>query len=802
MFPGFLSFAQPTSSIDGSVTSIDQAILPYATVILKSETDSVFIRYTLTNQTGQFRFDQLSHSTYWVEVRYIGFSSYSSEKFFVQPGDNTQLPPIQLTPQPGELEAVEIQGKRSLIVLHPDKLVLNVANTIYASSLNALEVLRKSPGVVITNNDEIRLAGTQGVAVYVDDKPIPLNGKNLTSYLQTLSASEIERVEIITNPSAKYDANGSGGILNIILKKGKKPGFNASVALEYSAGKNPWYDGSLSTHFRNSVLNIYGSYSHNSGVSVSHSEVDRQQESLLLQQSNDVRSLWNSNNVKGGIDFFLSKAAVLGFQFQHFFTYYDWTSNGRSPVSSTTSLSPDRLFISRYEIDGQRKNLNFNANFKASGKKGSQLKLDVDYGRYQNPNYTYQPNIFLDSLGQNVLSHRFYENDRNTEVDLWAIKGDHELKLGSGQLSTGAKLTYSDTHNRFDFFDVSRFREWDIDRSQQFAYSEDILALYTSYQHSFDKLTMVLGMRMEDTRSAGKLRALKPETHSDVTRHYISWFPSAGLSLAVGQKNSFQLNYSRRISRPSFNNLNPFLNPLDELTFEAGNPYLLPEYTQKLQLTHAFNYQVYTSIGLNYTRDRIIRMRERIDEEKSIFRLYNLASQRNLYVSVSASLSLTKWWSTYNNFMVYQLRNEADLGFDKAIEEKATSVYAFSQHTFTLPGKVMLEIYGWYNSPSLSNGNTRSRSIWSMDAGIRKKLWQDRGSLSLSITDVFYSNRWNNTAIFDGITVISRGYWDSRRLNLSLSYLLGNKSLKKTRLKQGLEEESQRLDMNQEKKKG
>lgn len=799
--------AQSTASLSGRVVSAKSEVIPYANVILNSTADPDSVQFELTNEEGNFKFHALKPNRYWIKVSFVGLPDYVSDTFLLVVDSTLQLPLIQLAEASNELTEVKVVGKRPLVVLRPNKIIFNVEGTINATGGNALELLRKSPGVIVDNNDAIRLAGAQGVLIYIDDKPSPLRGRDLASFLRTIQASEIKNIEIIANPSSKYDAEGSAGIINIQLKKDKSLGANANFNLGYSIGELPWYNGGVNFNNRNKKTNIFGSYSYSLGESVTNSQISRQQNDIQIAQTNRSVSGWNTHNLKSGIDLYLNKESTLGFQFKGYFTDYSWEDAGKAPISGVRQYPIDSILYTDYNFQGRRSNLNFNANYRLNYGEGNALNLDVDYGNYQNPAESIQDNTFYSPFEDQVLSRNNFETDNPTGIQIFSFKADLEKKLGQGILNAGLKITNNHTNNRFDFFNfVNDIRSFDFGRSQKFNYSENINAYYSTYQWNVNKLSLQAGLRAEQTNTRGILKAFRATLNNDVKRQYLNLFPSAGLSLELGPKNSLQLNYSRRIKRPSFQNLNPFLNPLDGLTAEQGNPYLKPEYTQKIQLTHAFNYQIYTSLSFSRTIDQIIRVGEISEGSNTVFRLRNLATQKNVSLSTSATHQLTNWWSTYNNLTLYYIQNRDELGgIEQLIDIEGTSLYIYSQQSFSLPADFSLEIYGWYNSPGVSGANTKSKAISSIDAGLRKKLWDNAATISISFSDIFRSSKWYSESYFDGIRLISSGYWDSRRFNLSFSYSLGNQKIKKVKDRSGVKEEDQRAapdDQEQRRKKG
>ncbi|MDW3646767.1 MAG: TonB-dependent receptor [Bacteroidia bacterium] len=792
---------QNHSSLKGYVSADGIPEISYAKVHLYLIEDSSIVARTLTDEQGEFWFKALAADNYQLKISFPGFLPFVSGVVSLGADEHLDSLNIELVKEAEFLDKIDITARRKTIILKADRTIFNISGTIHDNGLNSLELLKKAPGVVVNSREEISLAGLPNVQVQVNGKQVPLSGSDLAAFLKTIPSSEVEKIELINNPSASYDASGSGGIINIILKKNKLHGSKTILNLGYSKARAPWYNGGVNSYIRNKKLSLFGSYNINSGTNLSEGSSLRIQDAFSISQENEIQSNWDTHSFRTGLDIFLNEKSSLGFQFRKFNTRYEREENSDAPIFGSSLERIDSILISTFRNQGRRSNLTANLNFRSRFSRDHSFSIDADFGSLLNPNFSQQPNTYLNANRSRSLSEFNFESEKETAIDLWVLRSDMELNFGKSKIQTGVKETYSKTTNSFDFFNVNPFRVLDFQRSQDFEYRELISALYADFQHSSEKVNVQAGVRAEYTQLEGVLQAIQNSGPDTFKRSYLDLFPSAGISVNLNDKNSFQLNYSRRINRPSYTHLNPFLNQLDELSFEEGNPSLLPEYSNRFQLTHGLNYQIFTSISYSHTRNKIVRVRESKGISSTIFRYKNLAEQFNLSISTSMNFQLASWWNMYNNFMFYHLRNRADFGTGKIVNDQVSSFYVYSQQSISLPANFNFELYGWYNSPALSGANMRASSVWSLDAGISKKLLNERAKLNLTISDIFFTNRWQSQGVFDNIEIYSQGSWDSRRINLYFSLALGKTSVGELKLKDGLKAEGNRIDLEQEGKK-
>jgi hypothetical protein len=298
---------------------------------------------------------------------------------------------------------------------------------------------------------------------------------------------------------------------------------------------------------------------------------------------------------------------------------------------------------------------------------------------------------------------------------------------------------------------------------------------------------------MEQTDSEGDLTSLKPQEDETVKQDYVDFFPSGGITYQINQKHSMRLTYSRRIDRPNYRDLNPFEYKLDELTYQKGNPFLRPQYSNSFQLGHTFNYTLNTTLTYTHTIDLMAEITDTASNRAAFITNENVASQDVYSLGVSYPFALSKSWNVFANTTLSNTHNKADFGDGKIVDIRATTFNIYMQHSFTLPKNFTFEASGWYNSPGIWGGNFATNEIWAIDAGLSKKLWNNRGNIKLSVSDIFKSQGWSGRNDLGGLKLAASGEWESRQLKLNFTYLLGNSQLKGTRKRStGLEDESKR----------
>lgn len=790
-----LSAQSDNGLITGKVHDPDGNPVAFANVVLKLAKDSSLFKVEYSKEDGGFAILQIPAGAYWVDISYVGLPPYQSEVINLTDGQKLNLGQIDLNPGATELSEVVVKAQKPLLEIRPDRMVLNVEGSINATGNNAMDLLRKSPGVVIDNNDNISMLGRTGVQIYIDGKPSPLSSADLASFLKTIQSTEIEAIEIITNPSSRYDAESTAGIINIKMKKDKRLGANANLNLGGSMGEVGQYNGSINGNFRNKNLNTFGSFGYYDGENRNYMGIYREQSGLVFDQDGLNASDWSGQNFRLGTDFFLSKTQTIGFLVNGNLNDNGNQNNSRTLIGRLGESSVDSVLIAENMQSGTRDNLNFNLNYKIDNGKGSSWNFDADYGLFRNEGNSFQPNFYKDATETEILNERIFSTFTPTDIDIYTFKLDHERPMWGGKAEVGTKISLVQTDNSFNFFNVINGEDIrDLDRSNQFEYRENVNAGYVNFSKQIKKWGIQAGVRVEHTHSTGDLTSEKPTDNDFVERDYVDFFPSAGLTYSLNPKNTFQFSYSRRINRPSYQDLNPFEDRLDELTFQQGNPFLQPEYANNFQVSHSFNYRFNTTFSFSHTTDLITRQTEASGDKASYITWLNLDNQYVYSLNFSAPVPLAKWWSSYTSITGTYSQNKAENFSGNTVDLDATSFNIYSQQTFRLPKDVSFELSGWYNAPGLWGGTFEMDQMWSLDAGVQKKVLGGRGNLKVSVSDIFRTNKWHGVSEFGPLFMDVGGRWDSRRLRVNFSYMLGNTQVKGARKrKTGLEDEQRRV---------
>ena len=477
--------------------------------------------------------------------------------------------------------------------------------------------------------------------------------------------------------------------------------------------------------------------------------------------------------------------------------YSDITGHqrNRNYISNFYSGVTDSILISNQRYNSINNNFYANLNHHYKDTTGTELTTDFDYGYYNGTRNTYQPNEYTLPDGITPLSATYYKSNTPTTINIFTLKTDYSQSFFKGKLGAGYKVALVNTVNTFNFYNIEGgIATLDSSRSNKFDYTENVNAIYLNYQRTFNMIDVQVGVRMENTNSNGKLKTSATANDKDVKRSYTDFFPSAGITYNINKDNSAGLIYSSRIDRPNYQELNPFEYKLDELSFRKGNPFLNPQYSNKIELTHTYKYIITTSAGYSHTKDFFAQITDTLGEGKSYLMPRNLATEDVLSISLSASLQPFKWYSIYLNASVDNQKYKADYGGNKTINAQFTSFNLYGQNTFKLPYQFTFELSGWYNSGGVWGGSYKTKAQGSLDVGLQKKLLKDQATLKISYTDLLHTAPWDSYNTYAGIVSRAWGNWESQQLRVSFTWRFGNKQMKNIRQRSsGSEQEQKRI---------
>jgi len=791
-----MSYAQLSgSTVDGRVVDENQDPIAYATVVLFNSSDSTMTKAGNSEDNGSFHFEHIAPGSYYINISFVGYDTYNSQSFSATENNTTTLDVVKMSPFATELGEVVVAASKPLVEVKPDKTVFNVEGSVNAIGNNGLELLRKAPGVVVDNNERIMLSGKTGVKVYIDGRQSILSGDDLSSYLKSLQSTQIEAIEIITQPSAKYEADGNAGIINIRLIKDKSLGTNAIASLGYNQATHARYDGNLNVNSRTKNINVFANINYANGTNSDWNTFIRTTPDIYAYQDNRGLRDWDNKSLRAGFDITSGKNSTIGFLFDGYNNDENWNNNVTTKIAPDPSTPYTEILEGSNTVDTKRNNYNFNGNYRFDNHNGNVLNVDLDYGNYTSEGNSFQPNYYYDANTGELTDTRIFSSNTPTTIDIKTLKLDYEKPLWGGNLGAGFKLALINTDNTYNFYNVIDGNPiLDTDRSNQFTYDENVNAGYVSYGKQWKKIAFQAGVRVEQTNSKGVLTSYNEQNNETVKQDYVDVFPSGGITYQLNQKNSLRLNYSRRIDRPNYQDLNPFEFKLDEITFQKGNPFLRPQYSNSVSLTHTYNYTLNTSFTYSRTDDLMAELTDTAGMGGAFITTANVANQDVYAFNVSYPFNLSKIWSVFANTGVNYTHNKGDFGDGKTVDISATTFNIYAQNTFTLPKNFQIELSGWYNSPGIWGGNFATKQIWSIDAGIQKKIFKERGTLKLGVADIFNSQHWSGENNFGGLHLIAMGGWESRQFKANFTYLMGNSQVKGSRNRNtGMEDESKRI---------
>ncbi len=790
-----LQITASAQKISGRVLQADSKPAEFATVTIFNANDSTLVKGAITGDNGRYEFAGIASGRYYVQADVIGAGKNATPAFDYA-GKDRQLEDLTLREGSKELGEVTVTARRPPIEVKADKTVLNVEGTVNSTGLNALELLRKAPGVTVDNNENVTVKGKNGVKIMIDGREVPLDGKDLAAQLKGLQASDIANIEIISNPSAKYDAAGNAGIINIKLRKNKALGTNGNFGLEGTQGKTPKGGANLSLNHRGKDFSLFGSYNNHYGRWHNEQNFLREQNDLTFDQSakSYFMSRWNSARI--GADWNINSKHTVGVLLNGSTNPADWHSKSLTRIGRQENTgSVDSLLDAGNDIADHRKDLNANINYRFADTTGRSFNVDLDRGMYRIRGNSLQPNTYLSPDGQTLLNERIYRSLTPTDIDITTVKADYEQPLLKGTFSTGIKIADVRTDNTFDFFNIVDDEEIrDPNVSNRFKYRERTSAGYVNYQRQFGSLHVQAGLRVENTDYNGDLIANTPQNGANVGDNYTELFPSAALTYKINDKFGLNLTYSRRIDRPSYQDLNPFEFKLDELTYQKGNPMLRPQFTNSFELSPTYNGQPALTLGYSHTKDLFTQVLDTTDVRATFITNENLADQRNYTLTVNVPTPIAKWWEGFVSLTGFYSDFSAKFRDGYIAEQQYTAFNMYAEQTFRLPKGFSVQLSGWYNSRAFW-GTLRSTPQGAMDFGIQKKVFNDKGELRLRFGDILNTAGWGGENLFTpGLKMKAHGNWESRTVTLNFSYRFGSAEVKGARQRRtGLEDESKRV---------
>lgn len=742
------NFAQAqatTAKISGRVVDNNQKGIDGATVFLLSATDSILVKTTLADPDGSFSFASIKNGQYRIKVTYIGYQNFSGAAFSVN-NQAVILPAIIINPTAKALKQVEIIAQKAYIEQKIDRTVVNVGASISNTGANALEALEKAPGVTIDDNGQISLKGKGGVMVLIDDKPTYLSGEDLANYLKAMPASQLDQIELMTNPPAKYDAAGNAGIINIKTKRSKIRGFNGSLAASAGMAASWRTLESLNLNYHTAKVNWfalagYGVQNNFRRLDVTRTYLDAQGKvSSSYTEMAFFHPTTYSPNLKMGMDYYLSPKTTLGIVLTGTITSghnaNPVNSNLRNATGQIDSLINSNNYTKTKNHSGGI-NLNYSHQFDSLGKV---LTFDLDYLKYDNNrNQTFFNNTYnaAGALGgvQDIT------DNLPATIAIYAVKTDYVQPLrNKAKLSAGLKTSYVNTDNSANYFNlINGASVVDNNNTNRFLYRENISAAYASYNQEFKRLSLQAGLRMEHTDVSGHQLGNARAPDSSFAQHYTDLFPTVYLLYKLDStgNNTLKLSYGRRVSRPYYQDLNPFITILDKYSAFEGNPFLKPQYSTDYELM--YSYKSAFSVGLEYNPINGNQL-EYDFQQGSVFMATSINLGKRTFMGIEANLNINpvKWWTLSLHAELNHTSYHGQLP-DFYLDNSSTYCYFSNNNQFDFSHGWSGEIFSYYLSPGI-DGQFTHIFREQTNAGIAKKILKNKGTVKLSARDVFRAN--------------------------------------------------------------
>ncbi|MEO6730802.1 MAG: outer membrane beta-barrel family protein [Ferruginibacter sp.] len=779
-------------NIYGIVKAADNSPIESANVLLLTDKDSMLVKGTVTLAKGNFNFDNINPGKYLLSVSSIGFKENITTPFAVNKSGDIDAGVFRLTKATVDLDAVKVVTRKPMFEQKVDRMVIHVKSSITSAGGTALEVLEKSPGVVVNRqNNSIALNGKDGVVVMINGKISRMPINTVVQMLNGMNASNIDRIELITTPPANFDAEGNAGFINIILVTNPNKGLNGSYSLTMGYGNGYSPAGALNFNYRNKKINLFGDYS----FTWKNPEQDWTFYNRSMQQSviTENLSLTERDTKEGvqiarlGIDVQVSPKTIIGAIIGGYNSRWDMIANNK--LSILKNKVPDsNVIIVNTELNHWKHYMG-NVNFSHAIKEGETITADIDYLYYKDNNPNDYINRYFSGNGT-PLGEEKTTSGKLTPFTIWVAKIDYAKKISEKvNAETGIKMALSKFTNDVSVQTLHQ-ANWvkDPDLTSIYYLKEKIAAAYVAVNVVVStKTSLKLGLRYEYTNSN-----LGSATRQNIVdRKYGRFFPSLFVNHKLDDNNSFNISYSRRITRPTFRDMAPFVIFIDPYTFFSGNSALQPAFSNVYKADYVIRSFVFS---ISYTREdeSIAGFQPKVYKgNKQIFAAENLDNIKTVNISLSLPFTITSWWNMQNNLQGnWQQMNAVYKKGPFRVEQK--NIAFNSSQNLVLPRNYSAELSGFFQSKGLF-GAAVIKARGALNAGIQKKFADNKSKLRVAVDNIF------NGAAFNAVTDIpSENIYSSlaltfmfRTFKATYTYDFGNKTIKGKRNRSTASDEEQ-----------
>ncbi len=790
----FAQAGKTSVTISGSLLDEQSKPMPFATVSLLKAQDSTVVKGTLSNETGTYLFDHINAGSYIIKATVVGYQAAAKAFTLTDSSASFTVPVLKMQPGSHTLNTVTVSASKPLIEHKTDRIVMNVENSVLAAGNSALDILERAPGVSIDKDDNISLKGKQGVTVMINGKLTYLTSAQLATLLRSTDGTTIQSIEIITNPSAKYDAAGNSGIINIILKKNKQVGTNGSITAGAGYGAYGKDNENLSLNHKEGNLNIFGSFSHNDSKRIQNIGIkriipDSTAAPTYFSQTSPLIDADHDNSYRLGADYDLSSKNTIGFVASGYF-------NGEQDnVDDRTYIGPsfnqvDSLLHTVSGIHQTYHNIAFNLNdtYKLDTA-GQELSADLDYSQFKNNSVAQYITDYYLPDGSIQHPESFLGNLTPSTINIRTAKIDYTKPI-SKTLKFESGLKFSDVKTDNDLTEKDAASDPYIS-TNHFIYDEKIDAGYVNLNKDFKGYSVQAGLRAEYTSSLAN--GDSANVVSIIPRHYLNLFPSLFINHTINDKNEINFSYSRRIDRPQYDNLNPFVFHLDPYTYQLGNPYLKPQYTNNFEFNYTYNKNLTVTLGYSRTTDVITEVPGTDPATKVSFITEDNLQVQNAYnLNIFSPYTITKWWEGNVNATAFYLGFISN-GLEGGNLDRGQVAYNIrTTQTFTPIATYKAELTANYQS-DLTYGLYDVKPRYSVDAGISHSFDNKKANIKLSMSDIFNTLTNNVSSNYENTNLDITQKRETRITRLTFTYNFGNNKIKAREHQTGADDEKGRV---------
>lgn len=753
------------------VDSVSNLSLPNAGLILENDSDGSK-QTTTTNVAGNFVFTT-KPGDYTLLVKYVGYKEYHRKNIHVTTSD-ISINPIKLSLELNNLKTVNIQSKKPLITMTLDKVTMNISESSLSAGTTALEILRQAPGVQLAESGNVSL-NSKNVTVQIDGRQSYLSGEELKNWLSSQPSNAIDKIELISNPSAKYDA-ASSAIINIKTTKMLNYGSNGSFTLGAGSGKFGRGNSGVNLNYRKEKINIYGSYNF-MGLKQFSSLVNNR----ILQNNNQVTFLnedqysekgMNVNTVKAGADYDINSKNSIGILLRGNFTNRNRQDESTTPIG-LVNQSVDSTILTNINGNSSWVSPSANLFYKFNDLSKKQLlTVNGDFYRYGKTSNNIYTNNYFGNQNQFLHSGTQIRDNSPGYISIKSITADYEKKVKLGTLSAGLKSAFTTTNNDVTWENFDN-KSWNVDQSKtnHFIYDENISAAYVGLSRQMKKIGMQLMLRGEQTNVTGNSITMNTEFN----KNYFQLFPSIAFQYTKSPTNQFSLSYRKSIERPLYQYVNPFLIFQSTYNYFQGNPNLNPMTKHELQFSWSYKQTVFTSLSYNYIKDFYGTFYKQDPVTKGIVSYFdNYSNAQSLNLNIAVSKMIKKWWGFSGNFASSYFKGS----YPNIVTRKSTPSLNLTATNGIILGKGWsADVMSLYSLP-YSDGFYDYKSNFLLNAGITKVL-NSNSSIKLTSSDVFKSYKMYYTAQYSNINLQNIARYDTRSLTLTYTQRFGNARVKK-----------------------